>query len=470
MTLNPPPPAVLTTLFPFEKVGKNRSAEVVNTDAGLKVITSKEAFAAEAVLPIEKALIAGSPVKDLPARIDVRAVGIAGYIGVGAATAEGVILDEARRYGSGEDREFTFSLYLPRLETCDCLVIRNCDETGEPARLEITGVDVTPRTWSGLNRFDDTLIALYDLRYLPVSYDVVGFLTAANAVRQENGLSRIHVVFIPEDQSGNNRRTPQYAGLVDEESIRWRREHVLYDLAALYPRVAGYTVAGSREEGLAWIRAAKYFFPNPWTFPSFLLGDMHRLAYRYVAATGGCDNIRAPEMGRRYVRQWLAVHGPGRRPVVVTLRQYAWEPERNSRESEWLAFARSLDPEKYLPVIVPDTDAAFLAPAPGAEGLAFFPEAAFLPGLRMALYEEAFLGLFEPAGPTVMAQHSPVCRYLVFPNQHQLSDEPTLNYWRRLGILYKSAISPHPYQKWVWDGFSSAVITREFSEMAERIE
>ena len=44
------------------------------------------------------------------------------------------------------------------------------------------------------------------------------------------------------------------------------------------------------------------------------------------------------------------------RVVTITLRCYHYMPARNSNLSAWTTFARSLDPNRYLPVFIPDTD------------------------------------------------------------------------------------------------------------------
>ena len=74
--------------------------------------------------------------------------------------------------------------------------------------------------------------------------------------------------------------------------------------------------------------------------------------------------LRVPEQGVRYVRDWLATRTAGRRPIVITLRQYGYAPGRNSNVAAWIEFARRLDKRRYVAVFVLDIATAMQPPAP----------------------------------------------------------------------------------------------------------
>ena len=79
--------------------------------------------------------------------------------------------------------------------------------------------------------------------------------------------------------------------------------------------------------------------------------------------------------------------------MTITLRGYGYVTGRNSNIAAWAAFARQLDKARFSVVIVPDTEQCFTGIPAELDGLPIFFEAAIAPGLRMALYQRAYLNL-----------------------------------------------------------------------------
>ena len=99
---------------------------------------------------------------------------------------------------------------------------------------------------------------------------------------------------------------------------------------------------------------------------------------------------------------------PHRRPVVITLREVAQQPERNSNLPEWVKFAESIKND-YDVIFLRDTCRAW-------EGLGEFkiaPDASQNIHLRAALYQHALVNLFVGNGPFVWCLFSD-SPYLIF--------------------------------------------------------
>jgi hypothetical protein len=117
---------------------------------------------------------------------------------------------------------------------------------------------------------------------------------------------------------------------------------------------------------------------------------------------------------RRMIDAFLAERIGSRRPVVITLRQYAFSPSRNSRVADWAAFADGLDHTMFAPIFVPDTMQALAGLDAGVRRHLVFEPASFNIGLRAALYEAAYLNISIMGGPMELAIFNEACRYAVF--------------------------------------------------------
>ena len=154
----------------------------------------------------------------------------------------------------------------------------------------------------------------------------------------------------------------------------------------------------------------------------------------------------------------------------MTLRQYAVDPQRNSRIAEWVQFSREIDNERYCPIIVPDTDRALESYSEFAS-LPVFREAAFNLGLRMALYESAYLNMFVNCGPGSLCILNDKCRYLFFKVS---LDDVVLTSGKTLKAMgFQSGETPSfatEHQRWIWEDDTFDVLSREFGAMVDIIE
>jgi hypothetical protein len=146
-------------------------------------------------------------------------------------------------------------------------------------------------------------------------------------------------------------------------------------------------------------------------------------------------------------------------------------PARNSRVQAWADFARRLDPHAYLPVFVPDTDRSLVPRPPCLAGFEVLPEASWSVGLRMALYESAYLNLGVNNGPLFMCVMNGRTRALVFKMVTPSVPQTTERFARQLGFEIGGQLPfATPYQRLVWEDDRLDVIEREFAAMVETME
>ncbi|HEV2263950.1 MAG TPA: hypothetical protein VGR79_05395 [Stellaceae bacterium] len=315
-----------------------------------------------------------------------------------------------------------------------------------------------------------TMVVYYDLAVYPISYDICWFLVWADFQRQRQNLRHLHCIFLPIEDHQTRIFPPGYDAVVDRTSREWRFQNICVAMMPLIRASAGFTVCNSRAQakGLSLLVNHRWMDPNSaGQYPP--LSVIYRNLVASVAQNDPDWGLRAPEQGLRYIRTWFDARANGRKVVVVTLRQYAVDKERNSRTADWLTFLRALDQTEYFPVLVRDTDCALVLDE-SFEGVALCNEAAWSIGLRAALYEVAFMNMFVNCGPASLCILNPRTRYMLFkiivPGIH-LASEATL---RDMG--FEPGTQPPfagPFQRWIWEDDRLDVITREFNAMVERI-
>ncbi len=153
------------------------------------------------------------------------------------------------------------------------------------------------------------------------------------------------------------------------------------------------------------------------------------------------------------------------------MRNYGYKPQRNSDLAAWTTFARGLDRDRYFVVFVPDLDQCLDGLPDALAGATVFAEAAWALGLRMALYEHAFLNLGINHGPMGLCWLNARTRYITFKLLTQSVPQTTVDYMRSLGFEPgRSLPFATAWQRWVWEEDSCEVIAREFAAMVRRIE
>jgi len=349
------------------------------------------------------------------------------------------------------------------------------EELDQIARRLLWSIDAYwHRLLATLNRGDpdklplcaETLFAYYDLDVYPISYDIAWFVVWADLKRQQRGLQRLQCVFIPCRNEATRKYPDGYDAVIDRESRAWRFQNICVPVASLLPNtgivVSNGPILTEAVNSIAHTRVPRGHPPD--------LPSIYRQTTADLTSQGSnWKALSASQQGLRYVTEWLDNHVGDRKPIVITLRQYGVDVERNSALDEWLVFAKTLDPTIYCPIIVPDTDNS-LNFIPGFSDIPQFALAAWNVGLRMAIYEMAYLNMFVNSGPGSLCMLNRQCRYIFFKvvTPTALASEETL---RQMGFERNSSPSfATPFQKWVWEPDNRQVLQREFDAMVERIE
>ena len=318
----------------------------------------------------------------------------------------------------------------------------------------------------------DTLYAFYDLQVAPLTYDISWFAAAADLARRRKKLKRIHFVIVPGVKDGLREERRAYESVVDAPSRLWRLHNIVVPMLTLVPSFCGLTIIPSRTSaGDLRGTAGDRVYPSAYEpslpvahWPSELLKDT-------TDHDGEIGILRSPAQALRYIERWSRPRLHDRRLITVTIRDYDFMPTRNSNLEAWASFARGLDPQKYVPVFVLDTERT-LDPVPRLlEGFEIFREASWNIALRMALYESSYLNLGVNNGPMFMCLLNARVRVLIFKiltkDVPQASEELMI----ALGFTMREQVRfATPFQRLVWENDERGTIDKEFAGLAAQID
>lgn len=316
----------------------------------------------------------------------------------------------------------------------------------------------------------DTLFAFYDLNVAPVTFDVLWFVVAAELRRRALGLARIDFVVVPGKRQGVRTEDPDYERIVDADARRARLLNVVLPAFGLLPAASGMAIAGSRAEAALLARRAAHLYPALY---SVALPSMHHPSEVMDAARQGepVRCLRAPPEAGKHVARWRESRVGNRRLIVITLRHYGYMPARNSNLEAWATFARGLDRQRYAVCFVPDTALSSDSPPAGLEDFLWLPEAAWNLGLRMALYEAAYLNLGVNSGPFFLALLNHRARAIMFVIQDESAPQTSDRFVRYQGFVPgEQPPILGPFQAWVWGADTLPAIGQAFDAMVARIE
>lgn len=310
----------------------------------------------------------------------------------------------------------------------------------------------------------DTLYLFYDLEILPITFNISETLSMADLHRKKLGLKHLHVVFVPGPEGGLRKEMVDYERFIDKDARQWRKFNLLFPITHLIPSCVGFSNCSSRQEAelirrntLPNVYPPRYSTVFP-TLVSFYEGARTRTADMMA--------LQATPKALQYIDQWLKARITHQKLIIITLRQYSYMPKRNSNIVAWANFAKSLDPEKYFVVIVPDTEVTMQKPNPELAEFEHFMEACWNIELRAALYEKAYLNLGINNGPLSLCWLNRRCRYIMFKILTEDVPQTTIAAQERHGFIQdKPPAFALEHQKWVWESDNEEVIQREFANM-----
>jgi len=322
------------------------------------------------------------------------------------------------------------------------------------------------------HEFAQTLFAFYDLAVAPITFDFLWFLAGADLCRRRLRLERVHIVVVPGRQGGVRREHDDYEAVISAEARRGRVHNIVIPSCSLLPTCKGVTYAASREQA-GFVRAvmSDHIYPSGYepALPIYPGPAACLEAARQGDRAIAC--LRAPPERLRDIDRWIATHAKGRHIIAITMRSYGYMRARNSNVDAWVAFARLLDTARFVPVFVPDLDQTLDGLPAALADFLVHPEAAWNIGLRMALYERAFLNISANTGPIGLCWLNARTHYATLKMAVAGVPQTTADYYRVLGFEPGESFpfATH-FQELVWEDDNLEAIKRAFARAVSRLD
>ena len=239
---------------------------------------------------------------------------------------------------------------------------------------------------------DDVLSVFYDLNCNPITFDFAYFLVGAEVFAKQNGKSKLFIWFVQKNK--DSIKDEEYLKHVDEGSQDWRINNVLLPLARMHTAYAGYGILPQGTSVNKYIKR-DLIYPE-----GFCENYSPRFNYKDLKDSIGLSTYRGFQIslqGQKYINSWKN-YSKIRSPIVsITLRNYGFDPSRNSNIKEWAKFADWVSQRGYTPVFIPDVDTCW-EPDNGLGAYLVFTEACWNLEIRMAFYNSCFVSFFYSNG------------------------------------------------------------------------
>lgn len=279
------------------------------------------------------------------------------------------------------------------------------------------------------------MIACYDLKRCPPTFDAISFIALAEAERLRRQDAHIEFFILPGDRHGFRNDLLWPHSQLERVELR---NGVLLPLFALLPSMTSCSVLENRPEwALAQYGANQY--------------------------SVGLQNIlKALRVGQRPLRAAQNTSNP--KLITITLREAEHHVKRNSNTDAWVTAALILRGRGYRVVFVRDTLKA-AEPIPSFE---IDERASRNLAVRASLYASAYLNLGISNGPMWMA---------LFMNAPVLMLRPTTNeaggcyddrFFKSCGLERGSQLPNSPlHQRLVWESDTKENILSAFNHMED---
>jgi hypothetical protein len=308
------------------------------------------------------------------------------------------------------------------------------------------------------------LYAFYDLNVSRTTYDFLGFLSLADIEREKAGCPYIHIVIVPAD---NNEFNSSMSGIINLTEHNWRKRQILGQCCGLLEYCSGFSVVSTREEAVQICRSAVHIFPL--NYDEEKPSECWEFTHLFEAVSKGFDVLRlkASSSALEHTENYLkAYNGKNKKVVSITLRDAPVKPLRNSNIEAWKQFAKYLELNGYLVVVIPDTDNCWNLKGWSSDTL-IFNHACFNVELRMAMYESSHINLGVNNGPMHLCALSASCAYIMLK---QITEEyvhsSTQSFLNRGFEIGKHFPGAKEFQKFVWENDDFDIIKYHF-EMLE---
>ncbi|MEQ9111080.1 MAG: hypothetical protein RIF37_05345 [Rhodospirillaceae bacterium] len=259
---------------------------------------------------------------------------------------------------------------------------------------------------------EERLLAYYDLRCAPLSFDFAVYLSGLVGYARINGYKKITLCIYAPFYRKSNPIELGYSRGYEDRKVR----NVLIDTAGLIPMIDDIILSRS-----GMLPQSSHSYPKNYdpTDPALQRGSGISLMpctpidiEKIYDGSGNPRIYKATDKGLEWIRLRFK---KTKATITITLRNTEHNPYRNCSIDEFLLLWRSLKeayPDKRI-IVIPDQDDLLADYKSSGYDWELCPEAALDHELRLALYETSDLNISWNTGPAIFLLFSD-SKYIVF--------------------------------------------------------
>lgn len=317
---------------------------------------------------------------------------------------------------------------------------------------------------------ETALCYVFDLTYMPYSFDIYTVLGIMEYERKYLQLESICFVVLPIHNNGRYLKNIPVDSIFSKNedktatNLKWREARMVMDSLHLLPTIQEFHFFHSREEGIQFIRGFKHCYPK--VFSTLSADEPLHITYAYEHISFHLilrwlrdpdatyiTNLQPSDIAVNYVQKWCVERFQDKKIVVLNLREADYYRQRNSDVTKWINLVNQLDMNLYGIVVIRDFDKNH-QPLPEVFASAVqFVEPLFNQDMRVALYQKAFVVLGDAGGTSVPMLYLPHVSCIYFCPELQTSSNSTVmansfaQFLYKRNLLYTSPIQIFVYEK-----------------------
>lgn len=249
--------------------------------------------------------------------------------------------------------------------------------------------------------------AVFDLRYQPISFDIVHFLYCAEHYFNGKGISNFEVLIYVQKERYYENAWKAYDQTIDKESQELRIGNMIIPIVQMYKTCSSIILTDDLDRVKE--ECSKQFTIYPEHYDGVNL--RHTNIREANEAAKNCfpySGFEAPSHALEIINKFKTAKSLAKPLVSITVRNYNHQKARNSNIEVALQFAKYLQERDYIPIFVPDSENPFQE---------FNPFETFAPACnnmfyRMALYESCYTNFLANGGPSQLAFLNPKVSYV----------------------------------------------------------
>lgn len=235
---------------------------------------------------------------------------------------------------------------------------------------------------------DGGLVAYYDFKRAPITFDFVHYIIAAHSYAMANGFPNFDLVLLADAWRNFSTREKTYS-LVER---RWRLWNLIVEIAKVVPSIRNLSILSTPLNTFAAQSYPHQYHPTlnkkiPYDIPT--VTKFHQVGVDVQVLTPSAYATAAVER---------LVPRDGRKVVSLTLRKSVYDEIRNSKIEECYKFAKELMSRGHEVIVIPDQDDALGDQTINQYDWRVMDVSAMSIDLRLALYHRSDMNYVTNGG------------------------------------------------------------------------